>query len=328
MYQPTLNATFTTAAGPENESYAFTETIGRRSHGSFWAAAVMEALICHEEKNAMQVEQAKPEDPDSIEEKRSTAFAGLTKVIFDTLEQEEYKVAGKPHNARFAAQDDEWGDQWNALTGIPPGHFLARWEELPKVVTSKSTPRNAIVKTGGHLTIKSKGFYGLDPSMSKRQAHLKVKADAQTWLASYPGPFNVYSNMILSKRARAMVEHEDLLDVQIEALSKWLQYRFDLMMLATEYKKVANLDYCDCAEHDFNTWLKEAEGDKKKLAMHNRYYGLLFRARLFPQPMPGQGRKDLKQENYLAAAFVDCGCSEGQSFLPITRGLSRMEPFC
>ena len=308
VYQPSLNISALTAAGPKSPSHAWDSSIGGRSHGSVYATAVRQAFTKMEDQKATQIN---PNTTYTVEEDfdESSTFAELTNVIHETLLY-DVDLDGSRHGIKFAAQERR------QRSGIQLGAFEARWEKLKQLPTQSGRQSIGPNKTGGLEDINTlslgeenaKGPYGTHRKLNKYQAQLAIQDLCRTYMSSYPGANTAGGNRTTHKHAVQLAQGEKLATYLIAELQSVLSFRMEVMKLATEYKNILGLNYIDCHEFDYETWFrfKRAPQMQKK---YEEYQHLVFAKEVFPNPSPTQGLSYVKPLDYLAVAFVESGLS-------------------
>ncbi|KAL8856123.1 MAG: hypothetical protein Q9178_007248 [Gyalolechia marmorata] len=319
VYQPQLNITALTAAGPEAESQGWGLSIGGRCHGSVWATAIKDSFV------KMESERATQYAPYPVAEEgapQSSTFAELAHVIHDTLLHEVDVGLGHMHAIRFAAQDDRWSQEWRQRSGIPLSRFKERWDMLQRLPPQQGIVRGARPAGGieaiGSMSLEPpiKGSYGLHPKFNKAQAIMVIRDLAHAYLSSFPGVLITGGNKETLVNSRRIMAGEVIPRWELDRLQEALTYRLKVMKLATEYKNMLGLDFHDCHMFDLEEWEARAgttatsrgkapEASGPRWDTYQTFRSKVARAGLFPKPTPGQGWEFNKTWGYLAVAFVE-----------------------
>ncbi len=317
LLQPNLNVSGLTAAGPRSPSLSWPATLGGRSHGSIYSTAVREALTKMESENATQIH---PHSSGEIldEEKQSSTYAELCNVIHSTLLHDVDRF-GHFHDNRFSAQNDMWELEWRRRSGLPLAAFEAQWEKLPRMIPQPGTSLRVSKKGGLSLgssstaEVAANGPYGLHPELNKSQAHRIIKDMAYGYLCSHPPIDNGAPDRLCNTTARALMRGDPVPSWKMRTLKDALTYRIGMTKFATEYKNVMGLDFMDCDKFDFELWLKNihygATKSKEKWTTYMKSLTMIDDARVFDQPLAGDGWAYTKPASYLAVAAVECGLS-------------------
>lgn len=327
LIQPRLKISALTAADVKHQSYAWKASLGHSYHGSIWATAVMEALIKMEDPKTTQFQSVFPAvDIDDLDEDvKSATFANLCEVIRMTLQTE---VDDRDvHKISFAAQDDEWAQEWRQRSGIPLGAFQAQWDKLPRKPAQTIVAQRP-VKTGGTLNQEAnlpreeesdKLGHGFGKALTSRQAQSILADKCFQYLSSFPGipqtgpdisPFNAATSFLESGHASTMTKAE---------LQAMLEYRLGAMKLATTLKEVAlpeSREFPACHLFDYDSWIDNLSSGGKTPAnatrrkVYHNCFERVYDAKLFGRPTPEQGMAYSKPVGYLTAAFVESGLEE------------------
>ena len=106
---------------------------------------------------------------------------------------------------------------------------------------------------------------------------------------------------------------------EINELRGYLTYRLESMKAASEYKNIMGLDFVDCNEFDFESWVrsarnvageKTARGTNEKWLKYLSFRYIIVDCDLFSKPIADQGWEYTKPYEYLAAACVECELDE------------------
>ncbi|KAL9583856.1 MAG: hypothetical protein Q9212_002474 [Teloschistes hypoglaucus] len=328
VYEPELNISAFTAAGPEVESRSWGFSIGGRSHGSIWATAVRDAFVEMDSKKATQFNSLPSDEDDSARDSSST-FTILAQVIHDTLLNEVDVSLGTSHEIRFAAQDDGWSEEWRKRSGIPLARFLQQWDTLQRLPPQQDTVAHGARLKGGvaaagtspsHPKRKKKPAYGLHAKFNKAQAFMIIREMAHEYLSSFPGTWLTGPNReTLVDSQRLMTDATQLADWKLERLQHALAYRLDTMTVATGYKDILGLDVADCHLFDLEEWKttnaqsgepstikgKAPEISNQSWQTYERFHRMILKSDIFADPTGNSGWAYDKPVGYLAAAFIE-----------------------
>ncbi|KAL8927113.1 MAG: hypothetical protein Q9172_001535 [Xanthocarpia lactea] len=323
VYQPQLNITALTAAGPRAKSQGWGLSIGGRCHGSIWASAIKDSFIKMESEQATQYAPY-PVAEEGAPQYESSIFAELARVIHDTLLHEVDVGLGHTHAIRFAAQDDRWSQEWRQRSGIPLSRFKERWDMLKRLAPQQGIVRGARPAGGieaiGSMSLEPpiKGLYGLHPKFNKAQAIMVIRDLAHTYLSSFPGLRITGPDKETLVNSRKIMAGEVIQGWELDRLQEALTYRLRVMKLATEYQNMLGLNFEDCHMFDLEEWEARAgttatskgkapETSGQRWNTFDTCRSMVAEAGLFPKPTPGQGWEFDKTWGYLAVAFVEAG---------------------
>ncbi|KAL9101423.1 MAG: hypothetical protein Q9163_003315 [Psora crenata] len=321
LYTPGLNISAATASGPRNETLSWPNSIGGRCHGSFWATAVTNAFIKFEDQRATQFHPYPSEEIDLEDERTSSTFAQLSRIIYETLFQ-EVDLSTCRHNIRFAAQDDAWEDEWRQRSGIPLMQFRERWNTLrqvspPHPPAGPAQSRSARIEgteSSSDTTDSLAGHFGCKRSINRTQARNVVKDLCETYLNSFPGLDNAAPNRVPHMWAKQLVAGEALSDGQVHALHETMLYRMNATQLASEFRTVLGLPFVDCDKFDVEDWetrlLDKAKGkarlnENPKFNFYDTCLARILAAGIFPPPPSSEDLSFIKPERYLAVALTE-----------------------
>lgn len=321
VLQPNLNISALTAASAEKPSWSWPASLRGRSHGSVYATAVREALIKMEDE---KVTQHHPAPSDDIFERPdySSSYAELARVIHSTLLNDVDRL-GSRHGIQFSAKDDVWELEWRRRSGIPLAAFQSRWKALPRmpVQSGSSLRRN---KAGGVDTALSVGtitnnVHGLSERFNDNQANSATKDLAYGYLNSFPPPDNSAPDKITNLAARSLLKGNCCSYFTPEDLHATLAYRLGLMSLASAYKNLVGLKFCDCENFDYESWqesllcaIDTSAEARDRWQKFSTYSEMIHQAPVFDPPTAQQGWHYNKPNDYLAASFAESNLTTDQ----------------
>ena len=322
--RPDLNLTVIAAAGPTQESQSWTKSSTLRYSGSIVASAICEAIIETEVQDAESKEDPE-DDQDSVDQ---MTYAAMGDLIHDYLKTNDRLY--DRHQISFAAQDDELERLWRARTGLPLSFFKQRWEELSAIPAQPDafTNRDPASTFGDYSSLPSPTTAGsrtgssmpLRPTMTRQQVYNLTRSWAAGYMDSFPGEPNMSKNASLHTLVEDLLSGEDRYDSEDQLedlliLGSTLKYRLDSMAHATDYKDILGIDYVDCNACPVEGWInplsESKEPDAKaKLHKYDFIYSLVNDARLFSEPLDGQGWAYSKPQKYLAIVLVESRTSD------------------
>ena len=298
VLQPNLNVSALTAAGAEKPSWSWPASLRGRSHGSIYATAVREALIKMEDE---KVTQHHPAPSDDIFERPdySSSYAELARVIHSTLLNDVDRL-GSRHGIQFSAKDDVWELEWRKRSGIPLAAFQSRWKALPRMpVQSGSSLRRS--QAGGIDITSSVGtitnnVHGLSERFNDNQANSATKDLAYGYFNSFPPPDNSAPDRITNLAARLLLKGSCCSYFTPEDLHATLAYRLGLISLASAYKNLVGLEFCDCENFYYESWQESllcamgtsAEA-RDRWQNFSTYSGMIHQAQVLDPPIAQQG---------------------------------------
>lgn len=297
LYHSQLNDAGAAAASPAGESKLWSGAIGSRCQGSFWDTAVTRSFIKMEDS---RLADSRP----SVEIKEweissSSTWFKLCSVIGEALSR-EVDLCALQHQISFSAKDDAWESEWKPRSGIPLVQLQKQWRSLrlAKVGLSAHTGSHKPTRTSTSSTKYGPGHFGVKNTITKSAAENIVRSLAETYMGSNPGQNNMAPNTALHSCARMLISGERLSNSMIAYAHENLLYRVTCISQATYYKKLLGLDFPDCEDWDYMTWLATPTGQSVGL-----HIGPIMDAGLFP---PSPHLTYLKPLRYLAAAL---GCN-------------------
>lgn len=314
VLQPNLNISALTAAGAKKQSLSWPESLRGRNHGSVYATAVREALIKMEDEKVTQHHPA-PSDDMFERPDYSSSYAELARVIHSTLLNDVDRL-GSYHGIQFSAKDDMWELEWRKRSGIPLAAFQSRWEALPRMpVQSGSSLRRSKagrVDTASSVGTITNNVHGLSVRFNDNQANLATKDLAYGYLNSFPPPNNSAPDKVINMVARSLLKEGSYSYFTPEDLHATLAYRLGVTSLASAYKNLLGLEFCDCENFDHQSWqesllcaTRTSAEARDRWENYDTYLGMIHQAPVFDMPTAGQGWYYNKPNEYLAASFVE-----------------------
>ncbi|PVH68559.1 hypothetical protein DL98DRAFT_578768 [Cadophora sp. DSE1049] len=241
----------------------------------------------------------------------------------------------------FSAQDDNWGLDYRARTGVSLNHFRDRWDLLNGVPPQYHHPfsnRDASRRnlSGSWKDINTPGVLqmgdseelfesynpdwkptddplgGMPGSLRSRFPSMRdgdplaqfrrfVANAGQLYLGSHPGKSNVPSNMELGTRIQHVESNVPMTYEQLAAVLTQIEYRMSLMEQANRLAKYLGIDRPRCQTLDMDDWARQASGDTKKAYNYARQE--IVSKNILGKPIQQQGREFYKPAMYLAACM-------------------------
>jgi len=335
--KPQFNITAISAAGANNMSLSWATSLSanKRAGGGIMATCAVKALIAKSESsrdfNSMctALENRFTEGPNGEPIEENPTYVDLCKSIHESMVEVE-PTSWYNHYLSFAAQDDKWDSEWRTRSGFPLVNYRQRWEILRPI------------QPGVEVIPKPQSQSRTGGSFSSHQLHGIVRNKALAYMYSSPGDDNSGGNSC-HRRCNLLIENEkQFSDKELRYLSGTLDYRMDMMDVATQFATYMGIKFPKAYGFDTKKWFEanstgmmslsqnspdRAKSSQAKVNRYTQIFDYIMGIRLFDLPLREQGPGYAKPKEFLAIALTESGAPLDEIKLKINKAkIGKPEP--